>query len=82
MLTGQFATGVRREREKWLRRAFGPGGTPPYAVVIGTQVLERGLDLDFDVVVSDVTPIDLAVYGPREEVACPRGSETVSYAAE
>lgn len=61
VLTGELPERERRERETWLREAFGPGGTRPRAVVIGTQVLEHGLDLDYDAMVSDMAPVDLLI---------------------
>lgn len=53
------------EREYWeqqLVQKYGPGDQyrPKHGgIVIGTQVLEQSLDLDFDVMVSDLAPIDL-----------------------
>lgn len=61
VLTGVLPEGERRRRESWLREAYGPGGTRPCAVVIGTQVLEHGLDLDYDAMVSDLAPVDLLI---------------------
>jgi CRISPR-associated endonuclease/helicase Cas3 len=61
VLTGELPERERREREAWLAEAFGPGGTRPCAVVIGTQVLEHGLDLDYDAMVSDAAPVDLLI---------------------
>lgn len=55
----------RMENERVLRSELGPGATrengarPQRLVVVGTQVLEQSLDIDFDALVSDVAPIDL-----------------------
>lgn len=60
----------RREREVEVLRKFGKGeklsdGTyenlhrPLRAVLVATQVIEQSLDLDFDIMVSEVAPIDL-----------------------
>lgn len=60
----------RREREGEVLRKFGkgerqPDGTyvnpcrPTRAVLVATQVVEQSLDLDFDLMVSEIAPIDL-----------------------
>ncbi|MDA8186657.1 MAG: CRISPR-associated helicase Cas3' [Dehalococcoidales bacterium] len=60
----------RREREEEVLRKFGKGekqadGTyanpdrPGRAVLVATQVIEQSLDLDFDLMVSEIAPIDL-----------------------
>ena len=62
--------GWRREREAYVKRSFGKGeqqegGTyvnphrPHRAVLVATQVIEQSLDLDFDLMVSEIAPIDL-----------------------
>jgi CRISPR-associated endonuclease/helicase Cas3 len=59
VLTGQLTAKVRAKREDELRRYFGPRSTErPHAIVVGTQVLEQSLDLDFDAMASDLAPID------------------------
>ncbi|SHG62951.1 CRISPR-associated helicase/endonuclease Cas3 [Streptoalloteichus hindustanus] len=61
-ITGEMETADRQKVEKRLREAFGKNGTrPKRAVVVGTQVLEQSLDLDFDVMVSDLAPVDSMV---------------------
>lgn len=60
LLHSQFPLEERQRRENELNARYGPkGDRPPRGIVIGTQVLEQSLDLDFDVMVSDLAPIDL-----------------------
>jgi CRISPR-associated endonuclease/helicase Cas3 len=40
---------------------FGPGSTARGVVLIATQVAEQSLDLDFDLLVSDLAPVDVLV---------------------
>jgi len=60
----------RREKEEEVLRKFGKGlrqfdGTyknpdrPHRAILVATQVIEQSLDLDFDLMVSEIAPIDL-----------------------
>jgi CRISPR-associated endonuclease/helicase Cas3 len=55
----------RMENEKELTSRLGRDATrengrrPELSIVVGTQVLEQSLDIDFDVLVTDVAPIDL-----------------------
>ncbi|GAA3357872.1 CRISPR-associated helicase Cas3' [Saccharopolyspora gregorii] len=59
LLTGHTPTSARAKIERWLRTSFGPtAATRPYAIVIGTQVLQHSLDVDFDVLASDLAPIN------------------------
>jgi len=46
--------------EKDVLARFGKDGDRPHkAIVVATQVIEQSLDLDFDVMISDLAPIDL-----------------------
>lgn len=55
----------RMDNESRLRGLLGPDATrlngkrPERLIVVGTQVLEQSLDIDFDLLVTDVAPIDL-----------------------
>lgn len=66
LLHSRFLSTARVERERRLREMLGPPGSdgnssdrPRGYVVIGTQVLEQSLDIDLDLMVSDIAPIDL-----------------------
>ena len=55
----------RMDNERELRERLGPdatlanGGRPQRLIVVGTQVLEQSLDIDFDLMVTDIAPVDL-----------------------
>lgn len=63
----RFADFDRMVNETRLRDLLGLGSTrengcrPERMIVVGTQVLEQSLDIDFDVMVSDVAPVDLVM---------------------
>ena len=58
-----FLTPDRFEKEKVLKQELGKPSTEtnrPYKrIVVGTQVLEQSLDIDFDVMITDICPMDL-----------------------
>lgn len=55
----------RMSNEAELRQLLGPDSTvgngerPQRMIVVGTQVLEQSLDIDFDALVTDIAPVDL-----------------------
>jgi CRISPR-associated endonuclease/helicase Cas3 len=60
----RFAQVDRQRREAEVLAIFGKASTPDVRrgrVLVSTQVVEQSLDLDFDVMVSDIAPIDLLV---------------------
>lgn len=58
----RFALGDRMRRETEVVSAFGKGDKPNRnRVLVATQVVEQALDLDFDVMISDLAPIDLLI---------------------
>ncbi|WEV43558.1 CRISPR-associated helicase Cas3' [Lactobacillus sp. ESL0684] len=60
VLHSSFLAPDRTEQEKKLQGAIGKEGKrPEKLVVIGTQVLEQSLDIDFDVLYTDIAPMDL-----------------------
>lgn len=60
VLHSAFLAPERSKQEKKLQKFIGKGGNRPHKmIVIGTQVLEQSLDIDFDVLYTDIAPIDL-----------------------
>lgn len=57
----RFVMGDRLDIEKAVQRRFGRSSMSDERanVVIGTQVMEQSLDLDFDLMITDLAPIDL-----------------------
>jgi CRISPR-associated endonuclease/helicase Cas3 len=52
----------RDRREKRAIQRFGKGGDrPKSAVLVATQVIEQSLDVDFDLMVTELAPIDLVL---------------------
>jgi CRISPR-associated endonuclease/helicase Cas3 len=67
LLHSRFLSLERAEREKNLRQWLGADATlengkrPKKMIVVGTQVLEQSLDIDFDILFSDIAPMDLLI---------------------
>lgn len=62
LLHSRFITPHRLAREATLAGELGRTGTRPRRrIVVGTQVLEQSLDLDFDLLITDIAPIDLVL---------------------
>ncbi|TGL35344.1 CRISPR-associated helicase Cas3' [Leptospira koniambonensis] len=60
----RFAMGDRLDIEQKVKGYFGPNSNYEQRkgkIVISTQVVEQSLDLDFDVMISDLAPIDLLI---------------------
>lgn len=68
LVHSRFVATDRMRREQILRSRLGPPGSdsgaterPNGFVVVGTQVLEQSLDIDVDLMVTDLAPIDLVL---------------------
>lgn len=60
VLHSSFLAPHRREKEKQLLKEIGKNAKrPKLKIIIGTQVLEQSLDIDFDVLFIDIAPMDL-----------------------
>lgn len=59
LLHARYPAAVRHQREQAVIRRFGRDGQrPPRAVLVATQVAEQSLDLDFDLLVTELAPVD------------------------
>ncbi|QGT99547.1 CRISPR-associated helicase Cas3 [Candidatus Syntrophocurvum alkaliphilum] len=63
LLHSRFLAPDRAEKERVLMQELGKPGTgnkrPALRIVVGTQILEQSLDIDFDLMITDLCPIDL-----------------------
>jgi CRISPR system Cascade subunit CasA len=57
----RFLAADRARKDVELRSRFGPGGKRPNEphIVVASQVAEQSLDIDFDLLVTDLAPVDL-----------------------
>lgn len=61
LVHARFTAADRMENDEWLLNTYGPDADdrPEFSIVVATQVVEQSLDVDFDVLVTDVAPVDL-----------------------
>ena len=59
----RFMAVDRAAKDRWLRDTFGPSDAnrPHRHVVVASQVAEQSLDIDFDLLVTDLAPVDLVL---------------------
>ena len=58
----RFPADMRQKREEEALETFGEGGNRTgRKILIATQVVEQSLDLDFDLIATDLAPIDLVL---------------------
>lgn len=56
---GRFAAADRRLLDGAVEAALGKDSPPDARIVIGTQTLEQSLDLDADLLITDICPVDV-----------------------
>lgn len=77
----RFPFDERDRRERRCVQRFGKGNVrrPRRAILVATQVIEQSLDLDFDLMITDLAPVDLLLQRSgrmhRHQRARPRGLE-------
>jgi CRISPR-associated endonuclease/helicase Cas3 len=62
LLHSRFLAPDRSAKEEMIRKELGKPGKsnrPQKRIVVGTQVLEQSLDIDFDILATDICPMDL-----------------------
>ena len=57
----RFAMGDRLDIEERVMDRFGPKSLDRRGVVVASQVIEQSLDIDFDLIVTDLAPMDLLI---------------------
>ena len=59
LLHSAFVATERYRKEKELLDTIGKNGNrPKFKIIIGTQVIEQSLDIDFDVLITELAPMD------------------------
>lgn len=85
LLHAKFIDTDRLQKETTLMQNIGKGANrPKQAIIVGTQVLEQSLDIDFDVLITDLCPMDLLLQRvgrlQRHDITRPQGmNEPVLY---
>ncbi len=60
LLHARFLSSDRVQKEAALLDSLGKAGQrPEWCIVVGTQVIEQSLDIDFDVLITEICPMDL-----------------------
>ncbi len=62
LLHAGFISADRIQREEYLQNIIGKNARrPTKKIIVGTQVIEQSLDIDFDVLITDLCPMDLLI---------------------
>ena len=68
LIHSAYIASHRLKKEKELIQLLGPGkngkpnpNRPKFKVIVGTQVMEQSLDIDFDLIFTELAPIDLLI---------------------
>ena len=62
LLHSRYTFDERETRERNVLDAFGKeGNRPKRAILVATQIIEQSLDVDFDLMVTDLAPADLVI---------------------
>lgn len=56
---GRFAANDRRLLDEQIETLLGKGSAPGGRIVVGTQTLEQSLDIDADLLITDLCPVDV-----------------------
>ncbi len=80
ILHSGYISDHRIKKEEYLMKIIGKDvDRPDFKIVIGTQVIEQSLDIDFDVLFTDLAPIDLVLQRAgrlhRHSITRPKGFE-------
>ena len=57
----RFTSGDRERIEKKVLQKYGKGAPATPSILVSTQIVEQSLDIDFDIIISDLAPIDLLI---------------------